>query len=386
MADDVIVSQGYEHAIRVRTEQLNRALQELQYRAWKGADDFVHAGQRYVADPVSLLRDAGNFAADTVRKTAHKVRELYGAGVTAYNTILSILDTPCEDKWSVIIETALPPAGKALLVLLTPSPGEILEEYLTPKGLLGGKCGWPSSSTRRRKRGLDGKSKLSLPSIPDTDGMIAGWIPGQHIAEDLGRFGGYRMVFTGIQIQDLIGWTWLLLDVTRDFFINWSTGMVTTRFCSRPLNCIGEAEWGPMSGNRSINFYTQQKPTISRSKGCSYSGIRSWSFPRIGGYEYVFDGTVFLRFSAAPYNFGGCPDNVRVRLRVAHYGAPEETFVVYEGVITEGSVINVAASVRVKNAARVQFEVDQWMSGCYRWFPYRFHGGMFNIYGNVRPR
>ena len=386
MADYEIVSGGYEHAIRQRTAELNAALQSLQYRAWKGATEVVDQTYEYARDPVSLIRDAGNFAADTVRKTAHKVRELYGAGVTAYNTILSILDTPCEDKWSVIIETALPPAGKALLVLLTPSPGEIVEEYLTPKGLLGGKCGFPSRSDRKRKVGRDGRKKLGFPSIPDTDGMIAGWLPGQHIAEDLGRFGGYRMVFTGIQIQDLVGWTWLLLDVTRDFFINWSTGMVTTRFCSRPLNCIGEVEWGPMSGERSINFYTQKQPTVLRSKGCWYAGIRTWRFPSIGGYEYVFDGTVFLRFSASPYNFGGCPDNVRVRLMVTHYGKPEETIVVYNGVITKGSGINVAASVRVQNAAMVHFSVDQWMSGCYAWYPNRFHGGIFNVYGNVRPR
>lgn len=383
MDDDVIVSQGYEHAIRVRTEQLNQALQELQYRAWKGVDDFIHAGQRYVADPVSLLRDAGNFVADVVRDTARKVRELYGAGVTAYNTILSILDTPCEDKWTVIIETALPPAGQALLVLLTPSPGEILEEYLTPKGLLAGQCGFPSSSTRRRKRGLDGKSKLSLPSLPDVDGTIAGWIPGQHIAEDLGRFRGYRLVFTGIQIQDLVGWTWLLLDVTRDFFINWSTGMVTTRFCSRPFSAIAEVVYSARSGSPVVNKLAYDSATITRSKGL----VRVLPIG-VGGASYNWDtarltGTVFLRISGTVRTNKISRILFRLFLIIVRPGKPTENRLLYSADLGDGDSFNASFSTYVDDTVSFQWNMVQDYYQGWGGYTVEFHGGMFAFYGEA---
>lgn len=383
MDDYEIVSHGYEHAIRVRTEQLNQALQELQYRAWKGVDDFIHAGQRYVADPVSLLRDAGNFAADVVRDTARRVRELYGAGVTAYNTILSILDTPCEDKWTVIIETALPPAGQALLVLLTPSPGEIVEEYLTPKGLLAGTCGFPSSSTRRRKRGLDGKSKLSLPSLPDVDGMIAGWIPGQHIAEDLGRFRGYRLVFTGIQIQDLVGWTWLLLDVTRDFFINWSTGMVTTRFCSRPFSAIAEVVYSARSGSPVVSHLAFESATITRRKGLGTVTPISFSAPSYGGRQLFLRGTVFLRISGTLHTNERSRIRFRVIFRMIFYGKPSENRVVYSEDLGNGGSFNVAVSTTVDRIRALEWTMEQNYYQGSGGYNVSFHGGMFAFYGEA---
>lgn len=383
MADDVIVSQGYEHAIRVRTEQLNRALQELQYRAWKGANDFVHAGQQYVADPVSLLRDAGNFAADVVRDTARKARELYGAGVTAFNTILSILDTPCEDKWTVIIETALPPAGQALLVLLTPSPGEILEEYLTPKGLLAGKCGFPSSSTRRRKRGLDGKSKLSLPSLPDTDGMIAGWLPGQQIAEDLGQYRGYRLAFTGIQIQDLVGWTWLLLDVTRDFFINWSSGMVTTRFCSRPFSAIAEVVYSAKSGSPVVTKLAYESATITRRKGLVNVfriGIGAASYQ---GRSSLLKGTVFVRLSGTVRTNEISRIRFRLILRMVLSGGRSEDRVLYSEDLGDGDSFNAAISTNVDSVVALQWTMEQSYYQGWGGYTVDFHGGMFAFYGEA---
>lgn len=383
MADDVIVSQGYEHAIRVRTEQLNRALQDLQYRAWKGANDFVHAGQRYVADPVSLLRDAGNFAADVVRDTARRARELYGAGVTAYNTILSILDTPCEDKWTVIIETALPPAGQALLVLLTPSPGEILEEYLTPKGLLAGKCGFPSSSTRRRKRGLDGKSKLSLPSIPDTDGMIAGWLPGQQIAEDLGQYRGYRLAFTGIQIQDLVGWTWLLLDVTRDFFINWSSGMVTTRFCSRPFSAIAEIVYSSMTGIGSVGWLADRTGSITRLKGPLQAVPRGIDAATYRGVWPLLRGTAFLRVSGTVRTNEMSRIRFRLIFRLNRYGKAPEERVIYSGDLKDGDSFNAAYSTSVDGVSGVEWYMDEHYYQGWGGYNVAFHGGMFAFYGEV---
>lgn len=383
MDDYEIVSYGYEHAIRVRTEQLNQALQELQYRAWKGVDDFIHAGQRYVADPVQLLRDAGNFAADVVRDTARRVRQLYGAGVTAYNTILSILDTPCEDKWTVIIETALPPAGQALLVLLTPSPGEILEEYLTPKGLLSGSCGFPSSSTRRRKRGLDGKSKLWLPSLPDTDGMIAGWIPGQHIAESLGQYRGYRLAFTGIQIQDLVGWTWLLLDVTRDFFINWSTGMVTTRFCSRPLSAIAEIQYSSMSGTLTTDNLADLTASITRVKGPLVVKPTQIRTKNLGDGNRVLRGTAFLRLSG--YFRAGRTVRIEQRLSfiIRRYGKPAEHRYLYSVDLGDGDSYSTAHLVPIDGAYMIEWTMPtNWYTGS-GGYTHTFHGGMFAFYGEV---
>ena len=62
------------------------------------------------------------------------------------NTVVKFIDNPCDAPWAVYFETALAPAGRALLTLLTFGLDDVIRGFARPKGLRSGRHG------RRGKR------------------------------------------------------------------------------------------------------------------------------------------------------------------------------------------------------------------------------------------
>jgi hypothetical protein len=159
------------------------------------------------------------------------------------NRVEFLVENPCAASWSVYIETAVPAAGEAILVLLTPSPKEILEEFLhpgpgrkSPKRLKGKGAHRARSRARTKAERFAAKAfaaeRAFTPAIPDTDEVIAHAIPGRgYFAKRIpGKLEG--LMWTGIDIADRLAWWWLLITTTEDFIYNWSSGIMESRFCS----------------------------------------------------------------------------------------------------------------------------------------------------------
>lgn len=212
----------------------DRAAQEIA-TAYRGLTELVYTNQ---VARLEALQKIGNYAEDAARDQWQRFNDSVGDGLTAYNEVVEIISTPCEESWTVLLETALPAAGDALWLLLVPTPGEILENYLSPGSRSsGGKGGRGSRDTERRK-GPRGTLRRRWPGIPDVDQLIADNIPGRDAVRGRNAGSPTRWLFRGINIVDAVLWFFLVVDATSTFWQSWSSGLREARFCQNPLDSI----------------------------------------------------------------------------------------------------------------------------------------------------
>jgi len=138
---------------------------------------------------------------------------------------------PCSDKFSLLIETALPALGTAMWLLFTPSPGEILEEYLHPKlGRRGARFA-ALGGIRRLTAKANRYHRIFPGGIPDVDEAIANRLPGRAIFA--GRQAGTleRWFWTGIDVKDKIGWWFLVYEVSNLGSLLWVSNILGAIRC-----------------------------------------------------------------------------------------------------------------------------------------------------------
>lgn len=209
----------------------------------------------------------------------NKLRDFYGAGSMAWNAIVNLEENTCAGKYGVAIDLALPIAGNIMAILLTPSPAEILEEYLDPKQSRGRRGRREADREKRRRRGKSGRRRRSFGGPPDVDAMTASIIPGAAAMQARNAFAPTRWFFTGIAIADLDAITWMLVDLTSDGLVQWSSGMNQARFCSAGFNvAIVSDQNVPFEG---VN-YTFGEATLDPDQGQRML----WNGDRL-----VYDGT-----------------------------------------------------------------------------------------------
>ena len=244
-------------------------------QAWSGAENaFYQAadsvrekGGYAINNPIAAVGAMGNFATDSVHAAWDASRSLVGNGLMWANAARILWQTPCEDKWSVLIETALPAAGDALWLLLVPSPAEVLENYLQPYPTKNGRRRTRSSDPDGRRNSKSGRVRRAWPAIPDVDEMVANMIPGAQAVKGRPAGAPTRWLFKGIDIADGVSWSFMLMDLTSDFFANWTSNIMQARFCEAPAYAIYE---GAADDPRNVPFYNQpvvayQKPTNLRN-------------------------------------------------------------------------------------------------------------------------
>lgn len=212
---------------------------------WNAQQRFHHsdrllqqAGGYIGIDPAPYLDAGRGFVIDEARQGWNDLRDTFGAGVMLINSITRIVQSPCRDKWRVLVETALPAAGDALWLLIVPSPGEILENYLEPGGRGGGKRRTNDSDPRDRRRANSGRLLRSWPGFPDVDRMIADLIPGRDAARGRNAGAPTRWLFDAINRADRVGWWFLVLDATDTFITSWTSGLMEARFCTEDFDAL----------------------------------------------------------------------------------------------------------------------------------------------------
>lgn len=217
---------------------------------YEGGETALTATGWAVTHPFQAMDKMGDFAHDGAVRRWGQLTDLFGAGVMAWNMIVDVWEQPCEGKWGVVIELATPIAGNTLLILLTPSITEILEEYLDPKQSRSGSRRKRRKQDQRRKKGKSGRRRRGFGGPPDVDGMIAAIIPGAAFMAARNSFGPTRWFFAGIAIADLDAISWMLVDLTSDGLIQWTSAVRQARFCSAEFNVgyVGE-QVAPLQGN-----------------------------------------------------------------------------------------------------------------------------------------
>lgn len=138
------------------------------------------------------------------------------------NGIINFAQNPCNAPWYLYAETALPAAGKAILTLLDFGFDDVVRGALRPRGLRS------HGHTRGRKRGGGGSR-----GIPEIGELIGSQIPGAETAKGRQISQGVRHLWIVDGVLQRLLWYWLVVDVTVDFFYNWSTAIMQTEFCSK---------------------------------------------------------------------------------------------------------------------------------------------------------
>lgn len=230
---------------------VERAIWDLSNQ-WEAVTEAAYVG---ITNPVNPIQAMGDFATDRIISAAAHLRETFQRAHMALNVITEVWETPCEDDWTVVVETALPAAGAAMWLILIPSPKEVLEEYLSPKTLRGGGRGGRDTRGVRRYDGEDGRRKRRWLGIPDVDSLIADNLPGSEAVQGRDVGFGQRWLFTGIQTLDRGAWNWMVLDIAQEFFTLWSSGMREARFCSRQWQHLAQQ---PVASNSPGNVDFQQ--------------------------------------------------------------------------------------------------------------------------------
>lgn len=213
------------------------------------------------------------------------------------NQIYNILTADCEDDWVVAAELAAPALGSAIKMLLTPSAGEILENYLEPGGGGGkGRIGRTQRNGRRRDR--NGRYHGFWRNlIPDVDAMIASWLPGRNMFASRTPGFAQKMFWSGINVSDRVLWYLMLAELADDFTMNWCSNLMQARFCGNPS--VVPITWQDASGNKfNNNAWNGDRPTnitnlgewqfaggryVSVPKGKSFTGEFAWNAEGICG-------------------------------------------------------------------------------------------------------
>lgn len=152
--------------------------------------------------------------------------------VNTAQAIVDIWEIDCDGQWVLWVKTGTTAAGAALKLLIVPTFGEVLENYLQPKpGRLGGRRGRPGDRKRVPHTG-GGRLVRYTPGIPDLDAEIASWLPGTDMLDGR-KFGvGEHIFWTSIDVADRGLWYWMLIEATETFATEWMSGIMKSERCA----------------------------------------------------------------------------------------------------------------------------------------------------------
>lgn len=191
-------------------------------------------------------------------------RDFFGS----LNTIIKLTESTCEDKWDLLVETALPAAGTALAVLVIPSPEEILENYLQPRGRRGQAKRATQGFGRRQITRAGQLRWWQKIGFPDIDQIIAEHLPGRDFFEGRNAGTPERWFWKGIDILDRGLWYWMLLDIGETFVVEWASGIMESRFCTSSFDARLELTNDiPAGGYGGTAWGTQDEPNVITNLG-----------------------------------------------------------------------------------------------------------------------
>lgn len=269
-------------------QDIDIAINDAMQQNRNSPDRLARDGHYLVTDPWPMLNEIGDFVEENARAAWDDIRETWGTGVQLTNQLRQVFSDQCADDWHLIIETALPAAGAALMLLLTPSPGEILENYLEPKALKSGGRGPKDKKKVRRKKGRSGRLRRSFPRFPDVDRLIADRLPGRKAVEGRRATTPTRWVFSGINTVDRFLWHWLLYEAGKTFITQWNSGLREARFCTETALSAFRAnyEGRPVSPIRICPFEKPQLVEIQQEKNvhCDQASAIRWIDSQGNGY------------------------------------------------------------------------------------------------------
>lgn len=303
---------------------INKALSDAGEKTNQAVDGAISAAFLPFISPEEAIKRTGNFASDAVSNTINAYRNSFASGWGAANFVIDVLDTPCEDKWTVVVQTALPAAGDALTLLAIPQPKEILEEYLNPKEARRGRRASRKRRGLRRLRSANGKIRRRFPRPPNIDELIAARLPGSHAIQGRRAGRGDIWIFEGIDIVDRVLWYWLLLEVNEQFWYSWSSQIMQAQFCSRPWDGIVHWQGGFTTNDGAVRPMSFVDGEFKKEKNVETADA-SFDWQSGGGQDLAMETTALGILEAkCEGDFGGDGFTIKPRWRVTFEDTSEE--------------------------------------------------------------
>lgn len=260
-------------------QQIDIQVNDSMQRARNADSRLEREGHYLITNGWEMVRTLGDYSETAARAVYDDIRDTWGTGVMLTNQVQEVFSDNCADDWEIIFETALPALGAALMLLLTPSPGEILENYLEPKALKSSGRGSKDNKKVRRRRGRSGRLRRSFPRFPDVDRLIADRLPGRQAVEGRRATTLTRWTFKGINIVDRFLWWFLLFEATDTFISQWSNNLREARFCTGTFLSNYAGDWsidaesivGPGGNDVYANTPTTRKNMVDgEGKTCEW--------------------------------------------------------------------------------------------------------------------
>lgn len=284
-----------KNPVEVTHQALDKAWSNATKAAWEGAEGVIDDAGYAVSHPIESLQAIGDFAEDAARAAWDEVEKTYGNGQMAWNEVTKVLSADCNEKWTVLLETALPAAGAALYLFIIPSPREILENYLEPYPSKKGRRGNRRSDAKDRRRSKSGRKRRHFGGIPDVDSLIANMLPGRDWGAGAGDSTGKQWLFKGINISDRVLWYWLVADAFNRFTTVWTSGMREARFCENSWDHLFVAS---AYNDSNLGIETDDWTAIDASEGVSVGSTTVTLKDDSGDRVTATDGEALLTLGA----------------------------------------------------------------------------------------
>lgn len=205
------------------------------------------------------------------------------------NVITKFVTFDCGSDWWVYVETLLPALGNVVLVLLDFGWDDVARGYFRPAGI---RARWKLREGKK-KTGKKGKRKKGGFDIPEIGEIIGKRLPYARAvkARRVGNFQRFLWKIDGMAQRVL--WYWLVIDLTADFFYNWSTGIMKHERCwkSGAGWLVGGPGYASWSANGNWTSIGAPSP-VERGGELAEGGVPIFIPPGRSGYVAVDLGEV----------------------------------------------------------------------------------------------
>lgn len=145
------------------------------------------------------------------------------AWLTESNSVVKLLENPCNAPWMVYAETAIPVIGAAVIRLFTFGMTDVIRGAARPRAL--------RNQSKKGNRGRRGRGGAGIPEVGSLIGKTLGGgeqLEGRKVSDGVKNL----WILDGAIQRGL--WYWLIADVISDSFYNWSTAIMGSSCGEQP--------------------------------------------------------------------------------------------------------------------------------------------------------
>lgn len=182
------------------------------------------------------------------------------------NFVVDFVDNPCDAPWTVYFETALPAAGRAVLMVLAFGMDDVIRGYARPGG---------RRNPYHRRKGR--KGRLRIRGIPELGEAVGSHLPAPESFKTRSVTQGVKNLWIVDGVMQRALWYWLLADIISEFLYEWTTTISKTEFCKGRFGSNLLAEGAGGSAIAIVGWMAILLPNVRYETGTTAWNVASGS-------------------------------------------------------------------------------------------------------------